>query len=67
MELINSFQDSKNELETRLNQLFNLWNKLNQMIALNEQIVEESISYQILLAKIDEEERWYVFKSLSLS
>lgn len=56
----------KDEIKSRLNELFDAWNTLKQIIASKDEILKESNAYQILLGNIDEEEKWY-FTSISFN
>jgi spectrin alpha len=56
--LINVSQRGGDEIKERLNQLDLLWNELKDMSKTRERKLNESVTYQQFLAKIEEEEAW---------
>merc|ERR1711971_1378988 len=57
-QLIDTTQLGGPEIEQRLKQLNDVWEELKEMAASRGKKLEESITYQQFLAKIEEEEAW---------
>ena len=58
--LIDATQFRGPEINDRLKQLNDVWLELKEMAASRGRKLDESITYQQFLAKIEEEEAWWV-------
>jgi hypothetical protein len=62
--LIEATESQGEEIVERMRQLTHVWEELKHMAASRGRKLDESITYQKFLAKIEEEESWYTLDTM---